>query len=55
MSVGVYRFYAKLGKDGRVVIPRDIIRRLNLEPGDKLRLEIKEVVKMGTIEVREIA
>ena len=49
------RFYARLERDRRIVVPREVIEGLNIRPGDKLCLEVKEVIRMGTIEVRKIA
>mgnify|MGYP000622020101 CR=1 FL=1 len=48
------KFEAVLGKMNRIVIPKKVVRELKLSEGDKLVLEIKSVIKMGTLEVKEI-
>jgi len=48
------KFEAYVGKSYRIVIPRDFARKLGIQVGDKLELEVKRIIRLGTIEVREV-
>jgi len=49
------KFEVILGKMNRIVVPKKVVDKLNLNEGDKLVLEIKSVIRMGTLSVEEIA
>jgi len=48
------RFEARVGDKNRVVVPKEVAEALGLREGDKLVLEVKSVIMMGTIEVRQV-